>query len=247
MDHLGHVSGAPMGIVKIDESRDYKGKVCMETWQWLALCCVVPTVVLLAMAAFAVWNFTRFLNTITTVSAPDTEALHKQYEKLKAEHPKATQQQLTRKIINRFAFRQGLVGAVTGVGGFLALPIGLTVDLAYSARSNSALSFFIAQLYGIESQEEALNLAQLLVLRREKVNPDELVLWQEQFAGLAYQQLARTVLLRTVSKVIPFAGAITGFLVNYSSAQIFGSVADQYYRGNIDKLTSQVSRRLGTA
>lgn len=179
-----------------------------------------------------------FLKDLTTLPfvAPDTEELHRQYEVLKAAHPNTVEQQLVRIIINRYALRQGIVGALTSMGGVIALPLGLSIDLVYAARSNASLSYFIAQIYGIQNETKTLNLGQLLVLRQRKVSVDELVMWQEQMIGVAYQQLAQTVLQKTLAKVIPGAGAVIGFIVNYTSAQLFGTVANQYYSGNLDRL-----------
>jgi hypothetical protein len=207
--------------------------------QLLLLCCFIPAVVLLIGGFFLIRNFTRFLRALT----PDEQALHRQYEALKASHPNDTPKQLVRRIVNQYAMNQGIVGAITSVGGILTLPLGLTVDLLHAGRSNTALSHFIAQIYGIE-EGKALNAGQLLVLGERKVPPQQLAVWQERFSGLAYQQLAKMILKKSIAKVVPFAGAIVGFVVNWSSAQFFGRAADQYYSGNLDTLIDEGTKRL---
>lgn len=208
----------------------------MDFGQIVLLCCALPMIILIIVGLFIVWNFSRFLRRLPEYTAPDTVELQKQYDALRAQHPQATQQQLVERIINQYALRQGIVGALTSVGGFLALPFGLVIDLAYSAQSNASLSYFIAQTYGIRDENKTLNVSQLLALVQRKFSPDDLVMWQEQLAGAAYRQLMSVVLRKTLAKFIPGAGLIIGFAVNWSAAQLFGRVANSYYAGNIGRL-----------
>ncbi len=204
--------------------------------QIVLLCCFIPSLVLVVIGVVIIWNLARFLNKLPQLTAPDTKGLQEQYQKLKAARPNDSQQQLVRHMINRHALRQGVVGALTSVGGFLELPIGLVIDLAYSARSNAALSYFIAQAYGISDSDQALNIVQLMVLRKGRLSVDDIVMWQEQFAGAAYQRMIRFILEKTVAKLIPGIGALIGFAVNWSSVQLFGRLANEYYAGNLGKL-----------
>lgn len=212
----------------------------MDFGQILLLCCVIPFFALVIITFFIVTNLSKFLARLPEWVAPDTAELHDDYQQIKAEYPNETRQQLVKRVINKYAMRQGIVGAVTSAGGFIALPLGLSIDLVYSARSNAALSHFIAELYGVRSENKSLNLGQLLVLRQKKsISPDEIVMWQEQFAGTAYQQIAQSVLQKTLAKIIPGVGLFIGFAVNWSSAQVFGRVADAYYSGNLETLIGQ--------
>ncbi len=212
----------------------------LPSFQELALaCCIFPAVVLLLAGFMIIRNFSRFLRNLT----PDVDGLQRQYASLKAAHPTDSPKQLVRRIIDRYAFGQGVVGALTSVGGFITLPLGLSIDLFHAGKSSTALSHFIAQIYGIEDGK-ALNAGQLLVLGERKVPPQQLAVWQERLSGLAYQQLAKLILKKSFAKVIPFAGAIIGFAVNYSSAQFFGRAADQYYSGNLDTLLRRGGREL---
>ncbi len=204
--------------------------------QLLVVCCVVPAILLLIVGFIAIRNFKRFIRRFTDFAAPDAEALHRHFTDMKAQNPNATQQQLVRRIINEYALRQGVVGAVTSLGGFVVLPFGLTLDMLHSARSTTALSYFIAQVYGIQDVKQSLNLGQLFALSRGKVSANDLFAWQDKLMPAVYQQFMQWVLRKTIAKLIPGIGAIIGFVVNYSSTQVFGRLAEQYYSGNIEKL-----------
>jgi hypothetical protein len=218
----------------------------MDFGQLVLLCCFVPAGILIVAGFLIVQNFPRFLKALPQFTAPDTEELQQQFAALKSANPQSGESELVRKIINQYALRQGIVGAVTSLGGFIALPLGLSIDLVYSARSNASLSYFIAQVYGIKNENQTLNLGQLLVLKKRAISVDEMVMWQEQFAGVAYQEFIRAILQKSIAKIIPGAGAVIGFIVNYSSVQFFGTLADQYYKGNLNKLIGTVGDNLKT-
>jgi hypothetical protein len=208
----------------------------MDFEQLLLMLCIGSVVFLVVIGLIALVAFRWFLRALNRYAAPDTDMLQRQFDALRADHPDSTPQQLVRRIINRYAFRQGMVGALTSIGGLIVLPFGLTIDLAYFARSTASLSYFIAQVYGIQQQSRTLNLAQLLALRGREVTPENLLLWQEQFAAVARGQLTRAILRRSFAKVIPGLGALIGFGVNWASAQLFGRIANEYYSGSVSRL-----------
>lgn len=199
-------------------------------------CCFIPAIILIVIAVIIVINFRRFLRSLPQITAPDIQELQSRYQQLSSRHPNDSRSRLVSRIINQHALNQGIVGALSSVGGIFALPIGLVADLSYAARSNASMSYFIAQVYGIQEQSKALNLSQLLSLNKQIISPDDLARYQEQFVGLAYRRIARAVLSKALAKVIPGAGAVIGFLVNWSSVQLFGRAADAYYSRNAPQL-----------
>jgi hypothetical protein len=108
------------------------------------LCCGLPLVLLgvgLYLILRAVRSFSR---------RERTSHLQRFYEKLQSEYPDANREQLVRRVIRREAVRGGMVGILTGFGGFLTLLIALPVDLFFTSRIQSELIRFIAALYGQE-------------------------------------------------------------------------------------------------
>src|SRR5260221_11977273 len=71
-------------------------------------------------------------------------------------NPQASTDALVGKIIRRQALKCGIVGAITGLGGFITLPVALPVDILVSMRLQATMVQFIALLYehGAPNTEE---------------------------------------------------------------------------------------------
>jgi hypothetical protein len=64
---------------------------------------------------------------------------------------------LARKIVKRKAFKSGLVGATTGVGGLIVLPATIPIDLGLTWRIQAAVALSIAYLVALLRHHEAEN------------------------------------------------------------------------------------------
>ncbi|MDX2140921.1 MAG: hypothetical protein SF123_22750 [Chloroflexota bacterium] len=203
---------------------------------WLVLlACIVPTVLLALLAVVLVRRSQQFL-------APDLSALQQRFERMKQQDPNAARDVFIRKIIRRQSLGAGIIGAITSVGGIPLLPIGLIADLYLSARNQNATMQFLAWAYGIDDEQRSLKLGESLALRaldRFQITPERLTQWQTQFAGRVYRELIGVILSKSFAKLIPFAGLIIGFAVNYFSARLFATLASQYYSGNITRLVTK--------
>lgn len=201
----------------------------------LGLCCVVPTLVLVVAALVLVRRGQQFF-------APDLSVLQQRFERMKQQSPDAARDVFIRKIIRRQSLSAGIIGAITSVGGIPLLPIGLIADLYLSARNQNATMQFLAWAYGIDDEQRSLKLGESLALRaldRFQITPERLTQWQTQFAGRVYRELIGLILSKSFAKLIPFAGLIIGFVVNYFSARLFATLASQYYSGNITRLITK--------
>lgn len=203
---------------------------------WLVLlACIVPTVLLALLAVLLVRRSQQFL-------APDLSNLQQRFERMKQQDPNAARDVFIRKIIRRQSLGAGIIGAITSVGGIPLLPIGLIADLYLSARNQNATMQFLAWAYGIDDEQRSLKLGESLALRaldRFQITPERLTQWQTQFAGRVYRELIGVILSKSFAKLIPFAGLIIGFAVNYFSARLFATLASQYYSGNITRLVTK--------
>src|SRR5688572_17830339 len=68
--------------------------------------------------------------------------------KLKEQNPGISDIDLANKIINRKAIKNGLVGAATGLGGVITLPVTVPTDLIVTWKMQIYLAFTIAYIFG---------------------------------------------------------------------------------------------------
>ena len=120
----------------------------LNTWQWLAVFGGLTLLILLPLVAMAalIWlgakrtklAFERFVK-------PDPVALEARMRDLRRRYPGLDEAGLVRRIIARESLKVGLVGAVTGLGGLITLPIAIPIDFALTAKLQAALIHFIAR------------------------------------------------------------------------------------------------------
>ena len=185
----------------------------------LGLICVLPLLIFVVLA-FLVYR--RGAQWLESWFEPNPEMLHRRMETLRQRNPQATTEQLVSKIIHRQALRAGMVGAVTGIGGFWTLPIGLPVDLALSFQIQATLVSFIAYLYGDTRTDslEAQVRAYLVMTGSSKAT---------QTTTNFLMRVAVRVAGKSFSKVIPLVGAVISFATNYLIVQLMGRAAARWY------------------
>ena len=130
-----------------------------NTWQWLAIFGGLTLLILVPLVAMAalIWlgakrtklAFERFVK-------PDPVALEARMRGLRRRYPGLDEAGLVRRIIARESLKVGLVGAVTGLGGIITLPIAIPIDFALTAKLQASLIQFIARIYAPGETEDAL-------------------------------------------------------------------------------------------
>ncbi len=103
------------------------------------------------------------------------------------------------RVINDQAFKAGLIGALTGIGGILTLPIAIPVDFALSAKIQAATIHFIAQTYAPSQPVDTLRLQTLRDPGRPAVQPAVGGGLQPRSAG-GRRQLIRRLVAETVAE-----------------------------------------------
>lgn len=182
------------------------------------LLCALPFIIVLVVAFFA---FRYGRKPLDDLLNPDTERLHKQLAEMRAAQPNAPTEQLIGRIIQRQALRSGLIGAITGLGGFFTLPIALPIDVLLSLRLQAALVNFIAHTYGHTNDDvEAQLRNQLIMAGGSRVT--------QSATGAVTGFLVR-VIGKSFSKLVPFLGAALSFGVNYAFTQGVGRVTQRVY------------------
>jgi uncharacterized protein (DUF697 family) len=192
--------------------------------------CIFP-LLLLAITAFWV---TRQIRDLATV---DDTKIRAQFDRMRADHPQATTDELVRKMIHRQAFRCGVIGALTSFGGFFVMIFTLPIDILASARLQASMVQFIAAAYGHEQASDAeVKIRTALVMsggiRAAQATTD-------MFQGFLVRFLEKAF-----AKLIPILGAVIGFGVNYFLAQATGNIAQRWYSGELPRLGERVINQL---
>jgi uncharacterized protein (DUF697 family) len=187
----------------------------------LALVCLLPIIIALILGFFLV-RFGR--RQFDQFFSADISGLQARYDQLKAQNPNATREQLVNRIIQRQAFRCGVVGAITGLGGLITLPIALPIDVLLSLRIQATMVDFIAHVYGHDrvSDMEARVRTQLVMSGSGRAT---------EATTQMILRFALRLVGKSLSKLIPFISAGISFAVNYAIVRAMGEVAERWYSG----------------
>ncbi|WP_431471863.1 EcsC family protein [Nonlabens sp. SCSIO 43208] len=174
--------------------------------------------------------------------------------KLREQNPNISNEKLAKKIRNRKSFKNGLVGAATGVGGLITLPITVPVDLIASWKIQIGLAFAIAHVYGQTHDTADLKTDVYLILAgnsaKEALKTVGVVASKEITKKAIQKKVSVEVMkkiwkvvpqkiitkageksLTSFTKMVPLLGAPIGFGFDYFSTRVVGSFAIKYYSG----------------
>lgn len=192
----------------------------MNTSLWTILgIIVVVFLITLVLGAIALFFLIRRINRI---SEPDLAEMQNRLTELRRKNPNADNETLLKQMINQEAFKSAVIGAVTGLGGFITLPIALPVDVLLSLRIQSKLVQFIAMTYGqgAVSDTELKIQSYIVMSGGAKVST---------VASEAVMKFILRILGKSFSKLIPVIGAVVSFGLNYAMAQATGNLALRWY------------------
>lgn len=162
--------------------------------------------------------------------------------------------ELAKKILHRKSIKNGLIGAITGLGGLITLPVSIPTDLIFSWRIQASMAFSIAYVYGHtkdttdlktdlylilagDSAKEALKRIGIEVSKnitkkavQKYITRDIMVkIWK--VIGQKIITKAGEKSLTSFMKMVPLVGAPVGFAFDWASTQTVGKFAITYYRG----------------
>lgn len=197
------------------------------------LFCVLPSILVLIAGFFAVRSITRSFTT-------DAGQLRNDYDKLAAKNPNAPPQVLVNRLLRRQAVKCGLVGAVTGMGGFLTFPIALPVDVVLSLRLQASMVNFIAHAYGVEDVGQTERRA-----RTYLVMTGGLRATQSSFNFI--MRILIRLMGKSFAKLIPFLGALVGYILNYAAARATAETALRWYADKARKQQTRAAQLTGDA
>lgn len=183
----------------------------------LLLGCVLPLIVMAVLAVLVFWFGRRWVDQLV---APDPEKMQQRLIAMQAKNPQAQRNELVQQVMREEAIKCGVVGAITGFGGFVTLPITLPIDLLLTARYQASMVSFIAQAYGYDNSLENRAATYAVMTGSTQVSRTTLSL---------IQRYLPRVIGKSFSKLIPVFGAIIAFVVNYFLARSLGNLAVRWY------------------
>ncbi|MEO1133439.1 MAG: EcsC family protein, partial [Cyanobacteria bacterium J06639_1] len=164
-------------------------------------------------------------------------------------HPQLTKDELAKRIVSRKSLKNGLVGAVTGVGGLITLPVTVPANIAGTWRVQIIMAMAIARLYECEvdktdiylilagnSAKETLKRLGVEVgkhVTRKAVNryiTREVMKKIWALMGRKIITKAGEKSLVSFTKMILLIGAPIGFGFDWTATQAVGRTAIRYYR-----------------
>lgn len=175
-------------------------------------------------------------------------------DKLRAQSPGIRNDDLAKKIVWRKSQKNGLVGAVTGLSGILALPVTIPADLVASWQIQIKMALCISYVYGHTPQTTDLKTDIYLILAgdaaKEALKRVGIEVSKEITKRTVQKYITRDVMVRiwkvvghkiitkageksliSFMKMVPLVGAPVGYAFDWSAAQIVGKSAILYYSG----------------
>lgn len=192
----------------------------------------------------------------------DPMQVRRYVEGLRERYPDVSDDELARKVVSLKSIKNGLVGAATGVPGFLAFPIAIPADVIASWKIQINMAMCIAHIYGHTSDpskdEIKTDIFMILAgssakasLRLMGVEIDQVTkntirryVTREVTIEL-WKHLGRRIIrttglrsMRRMSRVMPLVGAPIGFAFDYAATRSIGEAACDYYRQSCDPIAA---------
>ncbi len=175
-------------------------------------------------------------------------------KQLKSFNPGISTENLAKKIVRRKSIKSGFVGAVTGVGGLLTLPVSVPADLALSWKIQIFIALSIAHIYGHNINTVDIKTDIYLILAGDSAKEALKRLGIEVSKGMTKKAvekyITREILkkiwkvvpqkiitkageksLTSFIKMVPLVGAPIGFAFDWGAARAVGNMAIKYYSG----------------
>jgi hypothetical protein len=188
------------------------------------------------------------------VASHKPENIRAYVDNLRAQNPGISNDDLARKIVKRKAFKSGLVGATTGVGGLIVLPATIPIDLGLTWRIQAAVALSTAYAYGNTADTLDLKTDLYLILAgdsaKEALKRAGIEVAKEVTKRAVSRYVTRDVMKRVCAvigrkivtkageksltslvKLVPLVGAPIGFAADWAATRTVGHYAIKYYSG----------------
>ncbi|MBZ0278300.1 MAG: EcsC family protein [Anaerolineae bacterium] len=153
---------------------------------------------------------------------PDPQRLEAELVRLRQRYPREGTTQIVNRMIGKQAFRGGMIGAITSIGGFITLPIALPVDILATLRIQGHLVHQIGMIYGhTDSSAIERQVTTYLITTGSSEITESAITFMTR--------ISVRVAGETFAKFIPLFGALIGFTVNYVMVQAIGRTSARWY------------------
>ncbi len=171
---------------------------------------------------------------------------------LRQHNPEASDLEIARKIVSRKSLKSGLVGAVTGVPGFISLPVTVPTDLALNLRIQASMAFAVAYVFGYSRESIDIKTDLYLImcgdaiketLKRAGIEVGKNVTRKTVEKYITYSVMkkiwvvaGRRIITKageksafSFMKMVPLVGAPVGFVFDWATTRLVGNAAIKYY------------------
>lgn len=186
--------------------------------QWIFLLgCVLPIVIFALLLAAAYFFGRQWIADYVTPDVPD---LSERLDKIRQKNPTWDNDKIIEKVVQEQALKCGLVGAISGFGGFFTMIITLPLDLLVTARYQASMVSFIAQVYGYHDSAENKAATFAVITGTNQLS--------KVTTAIVEKYLPR-IFTGFFAKLIPVLGAGISFAVNYFMARSTANIAKKWY------------------
>jgi hypothetical protein len=182
----------------------------------------------------------------------DPIAIESYVDKLREQNPGIRDDELAKKIVSRKAIKNGLVGAISGIPGLIALPVTVPTDLVASWKIQTYMAVSIAYVYGHTTQTTDLKTDIYIILAgdaaKEALKRVGIEITKEVTKKAIDKYITREVMkqiwkvvgqkiitkageksLTSFMKMVPIVGAPVGYAFDWVAAKVVGRTAIKYY------------------
>lgn len=188
------------------------------------------------------------------VISTDSVTIENYVETLHKQNPSISPDELAKKVMNRKSFKNGLVGAITGLGGFITIPVTVPADLVCTWRIQASMAFSIAYIYGHTKDTTDLKTDLYIIMAGDSAKEALKHFGIEVSKGITKKAVNKYVTrdimvkiwkvipqkiitkageksMTSFMKMVPVVGAPVGFVFDWVATKAVGKVAIHYYRG----------------
>lgn len=156
--------------------------------------------------------------------------------------------------MNRKSVKNGFIGAITGLGGVITLPVAIPSDLICTWRIQASMAFSIAYAYGHTKDTTDLKMDLYLILAgdsaKEALKRVGIEVSKNVTKKAVQKYITRDVMVKiwkvvgqkiitkageksllSFTKMVPLVGAPVGFTFDWVATQAVGRFAISFYRG----------------